>query len=177
MQISLLGKCGSGKEVIEDMGCISRHLIKTRGMSVCTVPLESWLKNRRWSYPASEQLRPGFCYDNTNFIHSMQWKGEIPEVIPIRGYLPGCYWSRVDFDEEGKPEYPEKNPQSQIEIDWNSAHKRPPGQGWTWVAEVGGAVDNTIKPSWLWSVIWCANQPKVFCCGHMNMGMPRQLLL
>ena len=44
----------------------------------------------------------------------MQWKGEIPEVIPIRGYPPGCYWSRVDFDEGGKPAYSEKNPRSQM---------------------------------------------------------------
>ena len=45
---------------------------------------------------------------------------------PYRGYPPpaGCNRLRVDFDERGKPEYPEKNPQSQIKIDSNSAHLR-----------------------------------------------------
>ena len=38
-----------------------------------------------------------------------------------------AWWNRpgVDFEERGKPEYPEKNPRSRIEIDWNSAHIRP----------------------------------------------------
>ena len=47
-----------------------------------------------------------------------------------------------DFDKGEKPEYPEKNPRSQIEIDWNSAHIWPLGQGRTRVAEVRSAVDN-----------------------------------
>ena len=51
-------------------------------------------------------------------------KGKDTRDYPYRGYpsAAGCNWLRVDFDEGGKAEYPEKNPQSQIEIDWNSAH-------------------------------------------------------
>ena len=41
---------------------------------------------------------------------------------PFRGYLPRSYLLRVNFDEGGKPEYPEKIPWSQIQINWNSAH-------------------------------------------------------
>ena len=84
---------------------------------------------------------------NTNFIHSIQWKGEIPEVIPtcIWGHPPECHWSRVYFDEGGKPEYPEKNPRSQIEIDWNSAHIWPPGQSWTRVVRDSLMKDPALK--------------------------------
>ena len=49
-------------------------------------------------------------------------------------------WLGVNFEEGGKPEYPEKNPQSQVEIDWNLAHTQ--GQSWTWVTEVGGTIDD-----------------------------------
>ena len=42
-------------------------------------------------------------------------KGKDTGGYPYRGYLAAavCYWLRVDFDEEGKPEYPEKNTRSQ----------------------------------------------------------------
>ena len=35
--------------------------------------------------------------------------------------LTGCSWLKVDFDDGGKPGYPEKNRCSQLEIEWNSA--------------------------------------------------------
>ena len=43
-----------------------------------------------------------------------------------RGYPPAaaCNWLRVDFDDGGKPDCPEKNPHTKI--DWNSVHIRPP---------------------------------------------------
>ena len=60
----------------------------------------------------------------------------------------GCNWPGVDFSEGGEPEYPEKNPRSQVEIDWNSAHIRPeariePGSQ-RWEARL-----MTTKPPWL----------------------------
>ena len=71
-------------------------------------------------------------------------KGKETRGYPYRGYQPTvrCNWLRVDFDEGGKPVYLEKKPQCQVEIDWNSAHIRPQGQGWTQVTEVGGVVNN-----------------------------------
>ena len=77
-------------------------------------------------------------------------KGKDTRGYPYRGYPPeaGCNWLRVDFDEQGKPEYPEKNPRSQIEIDWNSAHIRPEARvelgSQTWEARL-----ITAKPPWL----------------------------
>ena len=50
----------------------------------------------------------------------IQWKERIWQVVPIEGIRQQpdvIEW--VDFDEGGKPEYKEKNPRSQIEIDWN----------------------------------------------------------
>ena len=61
-----------------------------------------------------------------------------------------AWWNRpgVDFEEGGKLEYPEKNPRSQIEIDWNSAHIRPKARveprSQRWEARL-----MTTQPPWL----------------------------
>ena len=70
-------------------------------------------------------------------------KGKDTRGYPCRGDPPAdrCNWLTVNFDKGEKPDYLEKNPRSQIEIDWNSAHIRPWGQGWTRVTKVEGMVD------------------------------------
>ena len=68
-----------------------------------------------------------------------------PKVIPIGGIRPqpDVNWLRVDFDEGGKPEFSEKNPDSEsvlYRLKLNPHTTR--GQGCTRVTELGGAVDN-----------------------------------
>ena len=65
-------------------------------------------------------------------------KGKDTRGYSNRRYLlaSGCNRLRVDFDEGGKPEHQEKNPRSQIEIDWNSAHIGPRAEAQRWKARV-----------------------------------------
>ena len=66
-------------------------------------------------------IRPNACEGAHGCCHTIQvWSRSTAN--PAR-----CNWLGVDFEKGGKParEYPEKNPRSQVEIDWNSAHIRP----------------------------------------------------
>ena len=97
-------------------------------------------------------------------------KGKDIRGYPYQRYPPtaGCNWlSRIE--EGGKPEYPRKNPQSQMKINWNSAHLWPeasvePGsQRWeAWLI--------TVKPPWLKIKLWlhawhsCFNRPFPSSC-------------
>ena len=60
------------------------------------------------------------------FYASLQW---LP--IPDHSTQARCLWLGVDFGEEGKPEYPEKNPQVRLRLTENSAPRM--------TAEMGGA--------------------------------------
>ena len=74
-------------------------------------------------------------------------KGENTRGYPYRRYPPTAWWNWliVDLDEGGRPEYSEKNPRSQIEIDWNSPHANLGIEGWTGVAEVESRVHDNRR--------------------------------
>ena len=77
-------------------------------------------------------------------------KGKDTRGYPYRGCLPaaGCNWLRVHFDEAETSEDREKNPQSQIETDWNSALIQPKDRieprPQRWEAQL-----ITAKPPWV----------------------------
>ena len=71
-------------------------------------------------------------------------KGKGTTDYPHGGYPPkaGCNWLKVDFEEEGKPVYPEKNPRVRLRSTETQPTYDLGVKGWTWVTEVEGMVEN-----------------------------------